>query len=101
METDDLLDSILTGSANGQNAIDRPFSDTSSDSGCNIEQQILSPDIIDYIPNQDNEDDDAPLHAVVNPRTNSPEPEIVSSTFETGATTIILPVINSVSSRKN
>lgn len=91
------MDSILTGSNSAGSGQDRPFSDTSSDSGCNIEQQILSPDLIDYIPNQDAEDDDdGPLHAVVNPRTNSPEPEVITNTFETGATTIILPVINSV-----
>ena len=97
METDELLDSILTGSNREvqNNGFDRPLSDTSSDSGCNLEQQILSPDLGDCIPNHEDEDEDESSQAVVNPRTNSPEPETVS--FDTGATTIILPVITPVS----
>jgi len=93
METDELLDSILTGSNREvqNNGFDRPLSDTSSDSGCNLEQQILSPDLGDCIPNHEDDDEDESSQAVVNPRTNSPEPETVS--FDTGATTIILPVI--------
>merc|ERR1719273_284477 len=67
--------------------MDRPLSDTSSDSGLDA-QQILSPDLFDCITSGD---DDEPLHNVVNPRTNSPEPETVS--IDTGTTTILLPVI--------
>jgi len=97
LETDDFLDSILTGSGNKdvQNALDRPLSDTSSDSGCNLEQQILSPDLVEYLPGQSDDDDETPNQAMVNPRTNSPESEIITmpNSFETGATTIILPVI--------
>lgn len=90
LETDDLLDSILTGSS------EKPLSDTSSDSGCNLEQQILSPELIDYIPAQESDDEDD-VNNAVNPRTNSPEPEvIIPSNFDTGATTIILPVITPV-----
>merc|ERR1711910_138227 len=77
------------------------LSDTSSDSGCNFEQQILSPepsvnnanlDLLKYM--QDLDEDESPVH--VNPRTNSPDSEIITlpSSFETGATTIILPVIS-------
>jgi hypothetical protein len=108
VETDALLDSILTGET-VQSPFDKPHSDTSSDSGCNFEQSLLSPEpastelnLIEYISNhdEDEDDDDSPgLHAVVNPRTNSPEPEYVTispATFETGATTIILPVITPV-----
>jgi len=103
LETDALLDSILTGANDeiqGEGSLDRPLSDTSSDSGCNFDQQqILSPepssasnkvDLIEYISNPE-DDEDSPLHAVVNPRTNSPEP--ADTVFDTGATTIILPVI--------
>ena len=101
LETDDFLDSILTGSGNKdvQNALDRPLSDTSSDSGCNLEQQILSPDLVEYLPGQSDDDDETPNQAMVNPRTNSPESEIITmpNSFETGATTIILPVITPVS----
>jgi len=100
---DAFLDSILTGSNDEiQEGFDRPLSDTSSDSGCTYDgqQQLLSPepptssannkvDLIEYISNPE-DDEDGPLHAVVNPRTNSPEPDTV---FDTGATTIILPVI--------
>jgi len=101
LETDALLDSILTGSNEEVQGggIDRPLSDTSSDSGCNFEQRLLSPepanklDLIEYISNP-SDDDESPLHAVVNPRTNSPEPES-KTVFDTGATTIILPVITS------
>lgn len=79
-----------TGSGNGvQDIMERPLSDTSSDSGLDG-QQILSPDLFDCI-TSGNDEDDEPLHAVVNPRTNSPEPETVS--IDTGTTTIILPVI--------
>jgi len=106
LETDALLDSILTGANDeiqGEGSLDRPLSDTSSDSGCNFDQQqILSPepssasnkvDLIEYISNPE-DDEDSPLHAVVNPRTNSPEP--ADTVFDTGATTIILPVITPV-----
>ena len=106
LETDSLLDSILTGANDeiqGEGSLDRPLSDTSSDSGCNFDQQqILSPepssasnkvDLIEYISNPE-DDEDSPLHAVVNPRTNSPEP--ADTVFDTGATTIILPVITPV-----
>jgi len=104
LETDAFLDSILTGSNDeiqGGEGFDRPLSDTSSDSGCTFDgqQRLLSPepptsannkvDLIEYISNPE-DDEDGPLHAVVNPRTNSPEPDTV---FDTGATTIILPVI--------
>ena len=103
---DAFLDSILTGSNDEiQEGFDRPLSDTSSDSGCTYDgqQQLLSPepptssannkvDLIEYISNPE-DDEDGPLHAVVNPRTNSPEPDTV---FDTGATTIILPVITPV-----
>jgi len=107
LETDALLDSILTGSNEEVQGggIDRPLSDTSSDSGCNFEQRLLSPepanklDLIEYISNP-SDDDESPLHAVVNPRTNSPEPES-KTVFDTGATTIILPVITSVRFMKN
>ena len=103
LETDALLDSILTGSNDEiqSGGPDRPLSDTSSDSGCNFEQRLLSPepsnkvDLIEYISNP-SDDDESPLHAVVNPRTNSPEPE-GDAIFDTGATTIILPVITPVS----
>jgi len=90
--TDDIFHSIPTEGNDVQDVIERPLSDTSSDSGLDS-QQILSPDLFDCITsNQDDDDDDEPdLHAVVNPRTNSPDPETVS--FDTGATTIILPVI--------
>jgi len=104
LETDALLDSILTGAHDeiqgGSEGLDRPLSDTSSDSGCNFDQQrLLSPeppankvDLIEYISNPEEDDEDSPLHAVhVNPRTNSPEP--ADTVFDTGATTIILPVI--------
>jgi len=102
IESDDLLDSILTGGPEQESVhvpLDKPLSDTSSDSGCNFEhQQLLSPepsnglDLIEYISNHDEDEDETPIH--VNPRTNSPEPEITLPTsFETGATTIILPVI--------
>lgn len=104
LETDALLDSILTGSNEEVQGggLDRPLSDTSSDSGCNFEQRgLLSPepaanklDLIEYISNP-SDDDEGPLHAVVNPRTNSPEPECETTVFDTGATTIILPVITS------
>merc|ERR1712020_116678 len=85
------------------------LSDTSSDSGCNFEQQLLSPepcsssansnglDLLRYM-QEDDEEYETPVH--VNPRTNSPEydsEEIITtlpSSFETGATTIILPVIS-------
>ena len=88
------------------------LSDTSSDSGCNFEQQLLSPepcsssansnglDLLRYM-QEDDEEYETPVH--VNPRTNSPEydsEEIITtlpSSFETGATTIILPVISPVS----
>jgi len=94
METiaDDIFHSIPTEGNGVQGVIERPLSDTSSDSGLDS-QQILSPDLFDCITSgRDDEDDDEPdLHAVVNPRTNSPDPETVS--FDTGATTIILPVI--------
>jgi len=106
VETDALLNSILTGTdadSAMQGSFDKPFSDTSSDSGCNFEQQLLSPepqnsglDLIEYISNHDEDEDDAPLLSAVNPRTNSPEPEVITTTFETGATTIILPVISPV-----
>merc|ERR1711997_1107044 len=59
----------------------------SSDSGLDA-QQILSPDLFDCITSGD---DDEPSHNVVNPRTNSPEPETVS--IDTGTTTVLLPVI--------
>ena len=98
METiaDDIFHSIPTEGNGVQGVIERPLSDTSSDSGLDS-QQILSPDLFDCITSgKDDEDDDEPdLHAVVNPRTNSPDPETVS--FDTGATTIILPVITPVS----
>ena len=98
METiaDDIFHSIPTEGNGVQGVIERPLSDTSSDSGLDS-QQILSPDLFDCITSgRDDEDDDEPdLHAVVNPRTNSPDPETVS--FDTGATTIILPVITPVS----
>lgn len=109
LETDAFLDSILTGSNDeiqGGEGFDRPLSDTSSDSGCTFDgqQRLLSPepptsannkvDLIEYISNPE-DDEDGPLHAVVNPRTNSPEPDTV---FDTGATTIILPVITPVRS---
>ena len=46
-DTDDLLQSILTGSSSATGEVgghlDGPFSDTSSDSGVNLEQQLLSP----------------------------------------------------------
>ena len=81
------------------------LSDTSSDSGCNFEQQILSPepsvnnaslDLLKYMQDEDLDEDETPVH--VNPRTNSPDSEIITlpSSFETGATTIILPVISPV-----
>jgi len=75
-----------------QDLLEHPLSDTSSDSGLDS-QQILSPDLFDLIPNSkdEDEDDESSSYPVVNPRTNSPEPETVS--FDTGATTIILPVI--------
>ena len=83
------------------------LSDTSSDSGCNFEQQLLSPepcsssansnglDLLRYM-QEDDEEYETPVH--VNPRTNSPDSEIITlpSSFETGATTIILPVISPV-----
>eukprot|EP00096_Caligus_rogercresseyi_P007702 TRINITY_DN256_c1_g1_i12.p1 TRINITY_DN256_c1_g1~~TRINITY_DN256_c1_g1_i12.p1 ORF type:complete len:524 (-),score=184.86 TRINITY_DN256_c1_g1_i12:770-2341(-) len=77
-ETDALLDSILTGSddklvlsLDGSG----PFSDTSSDSGCNllspsnyeIPYEISSPErpsSIDFIGYMSNDDDETPLHAV-------------------------------------
>jgi len=77
----------VTGCNGVQDVMDRPLSDTSSDSGLDA-QQILSPDLFDCITSGD---DDEPLHNVVNPRTNSPEPETVS--IDTGTTTILLPVI--------
>lgn len=100
------FDSILTGRTQEtvSSAFDKPLSDTSSDSGCNLEQQLLSPepsvpnhpvDLIEYISNHDEDEDETPLH--VNPRTNSPDSdnlEIMPTPFETGATTIILPVIS-------
>merc|ERR1712183_352613 len=86
-------DSIQTGT--------QALSDTSSDSGCNFEQQLLSPepsannglDLLKYM-QEDDEEYETPVH--VNPRTNSPDSEIITlpSSFETGATTIILPVIS-------
>lgn len=92
------LDSFLTGpdvEVNG-GAFDLPMSDTSSDSGCNLEQPLLSP----VIQSQDEDDEDTTTLHAVNPRTNSPEPTEMATTttmqassFETGATTIILPVI--------
>ena len=46
-DTDALLQSILTGSSSATGEVgghlDGPFSDTSSDSGVNLEQQLLSP----------------------------------------------------------
>ena len=49
-ESDELLDSILTGNSDAEKLgclgldVDKPFSDTSSDSsGCTLEQQMLSP----------------------------------------------------------
>jgi len=90
---DEIFHSIPTECNGVQDVIERPFSDTSSDSGLDS-QQILSPDLFDCITSSkdDDDDDDEPdLHSVVNPRTNSPDPETVS--FDTGATTIILPVI--------
>jgi len=94
METvaDEIFHSIPSEGNGVQDVIERPLSDTSSDSGLDS-QQILSPDLFDCITSsKDDDDDDEPdLHAVVNPRTNSPDPETVS--FDTGATTIILPVI--------
>lgn len=83
----------VTGSNGVQDVMDRPLSDTSSDSGLDA-QQILSPDLFDCITSGD---DDEPLHNVVNPRTNSPEPETVS--IDTGTTTILLPVITPVSTK--
>ena len=94
------LDSFLTGpdvEVNG-GAFDLPMSDTSSDSGCNLEQPLLSP----VIQSQDEDDEDTTTLHAVNPRTNSPEPTEMATTamqassFETGATTIILPVITPV-----
>jgi len=93
METDaEIFHSIPTESNVVQDVIERPLSDTSSDSGLDS-QQILSPDLFDCITSSkdDDDDDESDLQAVVNPRTNSPDPETVS--FDTGATTIILPVI--------
>eukprot|EP00095_Tigriopus_kingsejongensis_P000224 maker-scaffold55_size446313-snap-gene-1.17 protein:Tk00224 transcript:maker-scaffold55_size446313-snap-gene-1.17-mRNA-1 annotation:"cyclic amp-responsive element-binding protein 3-like protein 4" len=103
-ETDDLLQSILTGNdmqvshlgLGGCSELDGPFSDTSSDSGCNFEQPMLSPssnpqlddpnltlspvqsgnksNLIEYISHShSDEEEDQPLQ-VVNPVTNSPEP---------------------------
>ena len=83
----------VTGCNGVQDVMDRPLSDTSSDSGLDA-QQILSPDLFDCITSGD---DDEPLHNVVNPRTNSPEPETVS--IDTGTTTILLPVITPVSKK--
>lgn len=92
METvaDEIFHSIPTEGNGVQDVIERPLSDTSSDSGLDS-QQILSPDLFDCITSSKDDDDEPDLHAVVNPRTNSPDPETVS--FDTGATTIILPVI--------
>ncbi len=75
-ETDELIESFLADNADadklgclslGGVEVERPFSDTSSDSGCNLEQQMMSPpseagtdtangnqnnlDIIEYIAN--------------------------------------------------
>jgi hypothetical protein len=106
---DDLFN-ILTDadSIHTSGSTQQALSDTSSDSGCNFEQQLLSPepcstsannglDLLRYM--QEDDEDETPVH--VNPRTNSPdvdsEQEIITtlpSSFETGATTIILPVIS-------
>jgi len=107
---DDLFN-ILTDADSIQTSrgTQQALSDTSSDSGCNFEQQLLSPepcsssansnglDLLRYM-QEDDEEYETPVH--VNPRTNSPEydsEEIITtlpSSFETGATTIILPVIS-------
>ena len=49
-ESDELLDAILTGNSDAEKLgclgleVEKPFSDTSSDSsGCTLEQQMLSP----------------------------------------------------------
>merc|ERR1712141_547229 len=50
----------VTGSNGVQDVMDRPLSDTSSDSGLDS-QQILSPDLFDCITSgKDDEDDDEP-----------------------------------------
>ena len=110
---DDLFN-ILTDADSIQTSrgTQQALSDTSSDSGCNFEQQLLSPepcsssansnglDLLRYM-QEDDEEYETPVH--VNPRTNSPEydsEEIITtlpSSFETGATTIFLPVISPVS----
>ncbi|TRY67587.1 hypothetical protein TCAL_03469 [Tigriopus californicus] len=107
-ETDDLLQSILTGNDShlgfGCSEFDGPFSDTSSDSGCNLEQQLLSPgsssithlddqnqtlspqsgtsssspssggNLMEYVSSNTEEEDNDQPLQVVNPVTNSPEP---------------------------
>jgi hypothetical protein len=111
-ETDELLESILTGGGGNTDEdrlgclglgqeLEQPFSDTSSDSGCNLEQQMQSParsqhssvDLIEYIAN-DSDDDMQPLQ-VVNPVTNSPNDEedsdSSSSSEDTLTTTITIP----------
>ena len=103
MQDDDLFN-FMTNAESIQTSGTQALSDTSSDSGCNFEQQILSPepsvnnaslDLLKYM-QEDEDEDESPVH--VNPRTNSPDSEIITlpSSFETGATTIILPVISPV-----
>jgi len=100
---DDDLFNFMTNAESIQTSGTQALSDTSSDSGCNFEQQILSPepsvnnaslDLLKYMQDEDLDEDETPVH--VNPRTNSPDSEIITlpSSFETGATTIILPVIS-------
>lgn len=109
---DDLFNILTDADSIHTSGTQQALSDTSSDSGCNFEQQLLSPepcstsannglDLLRYM--QEDDEDETPVH--VNPRTNSPDDshsmcdseEIITtlpSSFETGATTIILPVIS-------
>jgi len=102
-ESDELLDSILTGNSDAEKlgclGLEKPFSDTSSDSsGCTFEQQMLSPvegsttagnpssniDLIDFI---NDSDEDQTLEAV-NPVTISGDDDDAVSTL---TTTITIP----------
>jgi len=106
-ETEDFLNSILTGNSSDVEKlaldpdlsmnmdvleVDRPFSDTSSDSGCNLEQIVTSPEVIMFgnvgdgmdnmnraMNDSQSDDEDEPLQAV-NPMTNSP-PECTTITI--------------------
>jgi len=104
-ESDELLDSILTGNSDAEKLgclgleVERPFSDTSSDSsGCTLEQQMLSPvdrtahassslDLIDFI---NDSDEDQTLEAV-NPVTISGGDDDVDAAATTLTTTITIP----------